>query len=70
MSERELRGVVTVGLLGTLEEVGWSLRPGLARIWAGERDSEAVSGCAGVPVPLSSLRRVLVGRYCPQLTSG
>lgn len=43
-----MRGVVTVGLLGTLEEVGWKLRPGLTRIWQGERDSDKVWH-SGVP---------------------
>jgi hypothetical protein len=47
VDERQLRGVVAFGLLGTLEEVGWELRPGVAAIWAGERDADAVAAMAG-----------------------
>jgi hypothetical protein len=43
VDEHELRGVVTIGLLGTLEEVGWDIRAGVERIWAGERDGDALS---------------------------
>lgn len=48
VDEKELLGVITVGLLGTLEEVGWSIRGGLEHIWAGERDSEVVVEGLGV----------------------
>lgn len=40
VDERELRGVVAVGLLGTLEEVGWNIKQGVEMIWQGERDIE------------------------------
>jgi hypothetical protein len=43
VEERELRGVVAVGLLGTLEEVGWDLREGVAAIWGGARDGDALA---------------------------
>lgn len=42
--ERELRGVIAVALLGTLEEVGWTLRPALAALWGGERNLAVLTG--------------------------
>lgn len=42
VDDLQLQGVVTMGLLGTLEEVGWQIRDGVHRIWQGERDTEAV----------------------------
>jgi hypothetical protein len=47
VDERELRGLVAVGLLGTLEEVGWRLRDGVAAIWKGERDGGALGSALG-----------------------
>ncbi len=46
VDERELRGVVAVSLLGTLEEVGWQLRSGLLALWGGERNIEVIAGGA------------------------
>lgn len=43
LAEKELKGVATVGLLGTLEEVGFNIRPQVLRIWAGERGAELAS---------------------------
>jgi hypothetical protein len=43
VDERQLRGLVAVGLIGTLEEVGWQLRPHLAALWRGERDAEVLT---------------------------
>jgi len=59
VDERELRGIVAVGLLGTLEEVGWELREGVAAIWAGERDGEAVARRAKDAKQASALAAVL-----------
>jgi hypothetical protein len=59
VDERELRGVVTFGLLGTLEEVGWELRDGVAAIWGGERDAEAVEKLAKDPKQAAALAAVL-----------
>jgi hypothetical protein len=47
VDERELRGIVAVGLLGTLEEVGWELRENLLKLWAGERDVEVLTAGVG-----------------------
>lgn len=47
VDERELRGVVAVGLLGTLEEVGWQLREKLLTLWAGERDLDVLTAGVG-----------------------
>lgn len=47
VDERELRGVVAVGLLGTLEEVGWQLREPLLSLWAGERDLDKLTAGTG-----------------------
>lgn len=47
VDERELRGIVAVGLLGTLEEVGWQLREKLLTLWAGERDVEVLTAGVG-----------------------
>ncbi|KXZ44791.1 hypothetical protein GPECTOR_62g906 [Gonium pectorale] len=44
LSEKELKGVARVGLLGTLEEVGFNIRHRLLRIWAGERGAELAAG--------------------------
>jgi hypothetical protein len=44
LDDGELRGVVAVGLLGTLEEVGFAaLRGRVRRVWAGERDVSLLS---------------------------
>jgi hypothetical protein len=44
LDDAELRGVVAVGLLGTLEEVGFAaLRGRVRRVWAGERDVAELS---------------------------
>jgi hypothetical protein len=47
VEERELRGLVAVSLLGTLEEVGWQLREQLLALWAGERDLDALTAGVG-----------------------
>ncbi|GLI67934.1 hypothetical protein VaNZ11_012262 [Volvox africanus] len=44
LAEKELKGVAKVGLLGTLEEVGFNIRPQLLRIWSGERGAELAAG--------------------------
>ncbi|KAG2454691.1 hypothetical protein HYH02_000529 [Chlamydomonas schloesseri] len=44
LAEKELRGVAQVGLLGTLEEVGFNIRHQLERIWAGERGADLAAG--------------------------
>ncbi|KAG2484308.1 hypothetical protein HYH03_016851 [Edaphochlamys debaryana] len=44
LAEKELKGVARFGLLGTLEEVGFNIRPQLERIWAGERGAELAAG--------------------------
>jgi len=47
LDDAELRGVVAVGLLGTLEEVGFAaLRSRVRRVWQGERDVAALSAGA------------------------
>ncbi|GFR52983.1 hypothetical protein Agub_g15672 [Astrephomene gubernaculifera] len=40
LAEKELKGVAQVGLLGTLEEVGFNIQPQLHRIWSGEHGAE------------------------------
>lgn len=59
VDERELRGVVAVGLLGTLEEVGWDLRGGVAAIWGGERDAESLAKSAKDGKQASALASIL-----------
>ncbi|GBF95142.1 hypothetical protein Rsub_07726 [Raphidocelis subcapitata] len=59
VDERELRGVVAFGLLGTLEEVGWELRDGVAAIWGGERDAEALAARAADARQAAALSAVL-----------
>jgi hypothetical protein len=59
VDERELRGVVAVGLLGTLEEVGWELRAGVAAIWGGERDAGALAARARDARQAAALSAVL-----------
>ncbi|GLC36818.1 hypothetical protein PLESTB_000779500 [Pleodorina starrii] len=44
LAEKELRGVAQVGLLGTLEEVGFNIRHQLLRIWSGERGADLAAG--------------------------
>ncbi|EFJ48396.1 hypothetical protein VOLCADRAFT_104782 [Volvox carteri f. nagariensis] len=44
LAEKELKGVAQVGLLGTLEEVGFNVRHQLLRIWSGERGAELAAG--------------------------
>ena len=44
VDEQNLRGVVSVGLLGALEEVGWNLKGPLEAIWSGERDLAVLTG--------------------------
>lgn len=58
VDERELRGVVAVGLLGTLEEVGWQLRAPLLSLWAGERDLDKLTAGAG-PREAAALTAIL-----------
>lgn len=58
VDERELRGVVAVGLLGTLEEVGWQLREPLLSLWAGERDLDKLTADVG-PRESSALTAIL-----------
>ncbi|KAG1663894.1 hypothetical protein FOA52_014707 [Chlamydomonas sp. UWO 241] len=45
ISQKELKGVATTGLLGTLEEVGFNIRSQVTRIWAGEHDHALVTAC-------------------------
>lgn len=47
VEERELRGLAAVGLLGTLEEVGWTIRDKVLALWAGERDEAVLSAGLG-----------------------
>jgi hypothetical protein len=42
VEDLQLRGVVTMGLIGTLEEVGWDIRAGIHAIWQGGREAEVV----------------------------
>eukprot|EP00878_Enallax_costatus_P029237 GHUV01031683.1.p1 GENE.GHUV01031683.1~~GHUV01031683.1.p1 ORF type:complete len:365 (+),score=172.27 GHUV01031683.1:103-1095(+) len=58
VDERELRGVVAVGLLGTLEEVGWQLRDPLLSLWAGERDIDKLTADVG-PREAAALTAIL-----------
>eukprot|EP00879_Flechtneria_rotunda_P012689 GHRR01013250.1.p1 GENE.GHRR01013250.1~~GHRR01013250.1.p1 ORF type:complete len:462 (+),score=209.55 GHRR01013250.1:375-1760(+) len=58
VDERELRGVVAVSLLGTLEEVGWQLREKLLSLWAGERDIEQLTKDVG-PKEAAALTAIL-----------
>jgi hypothetical protein len=44
VDESNLRGVVSISLLGSLEEVGWNLRGPLEAIWSGERDLAVLTG--------------------------
>ncbi len=46
LPQKELKGVAQVTLLGTLEEVGFKIRPQVERIWAGEARGGGVSGQA------------------------
>ena len=41
VQQKELKGVAMVGLLGTLEEVGFNIRAQVLRIWAGEGEQRA-----------------------------
>jgi hypothetical protein len=59
VDEVELRGVVATGLLGTLEEVGWELRSGVAAIWGGQRDADALAAGAQDDKHGSALAAVL-----------
>lgn len=36
VQQKELKGVAMIGLLGTLEEVGFNIRAQVQRIWAGK----------------------------------
>jgi hypothetical protein len=58
VDERELRGLVAVGLLGTLEEVGWQLRGPLLALWSGERDLDALCAAVG-PKEGAALQAIL-----------
>ncbi|WIA19149.1 hypothetical protein OEZ85_003797 [Tetradesmus obliquus] len=58
VEERELRGLVAVGLLGTLEEVGWQLRQPLLALWGGERDLDALTEGVG-PREAAALTMIL-----------
>eukprot|EP00201_Polytomella_parva_P012680 CAMPEP_0175059724 /NCGR_PEP_ID=MMETSP0052_2-20121109/12592_1 /TAXON_ID=51329 ORGANISM="Polytomella parva, Strain SAG 63-3" /NCGR_SAMPLE_ID=MMETSP0052_2 /ASSEMBLY_ACC=CAM_ASM_000194 /LENGTH=167 /DNA_ID=CAMNT_0016325307 /DNA_START=194 /DNA_END=697 /DNA_ORIENTATION=+ len=42
LEEKELKGVAMVGLIGTLEEVGFDIRKQIADIWRGERSADLV----------------------------
>lgn len=58
VDERELRGLAAVGLLGTLEEVGWTIRSNLLALWAGERDAEVLTAGLG-PREASAMSSIL-----------
>ena len=58
VDERELRGLAAVGLLGTLEEVGWTIRDKLLALWAGERDAEVLTAGLG-PREASAMNSIL-----------
>lgn len=58
VDERELRGLVAVGLLGTLEEVGWQLRDKLLALWSGERDLDVLTADVG-PKEAAALQSIL-----------
>lgn len=58
VEERELRGLAAVGLLGTLEEVGWTIRDKLLALWAGERDAEVLTAGLG-PRESSAMSAIL-----------
>jgi len=58
VEERELRGLAAVGLLGTLEEVGWTIRDKLLALWAGERDAEVLTAGLG-PREASAMTSIL-----------
>ncbi|GAX77519.1 hypothetical protein CEUSTIGMA_g4963.t1 [Chlamydomonas eustigma] len=45
LQQKELKGVAVVGLLGTLEEVGFKIQEQVHRIWAGERDHSLITEC-------------------------
>eukprot|EP00882_Tetradesmus_deserticola_P011730 GHRQ01012410.1.p1 GENE.GHRQ01012410.1~~GHRQ01012410.1.p1 ORF type:complete len:342 (+),score=189.43 GHRQ01012410.1:141-1166(+) len=47
VEEVELRGLVAVSLLGTLEEAGWQLREKLLAVWAGDRDLDTLTAGVG-----------------------
>ncbi|GFH22528.1 uncharacterized protein HaLaN_20004, partial [Haematococcus lacustris] len=42
LQQKELKGMAMVGLLGTVEEVGFNIRHQVQRIWAGERDEAMI----------------------------
>jgi hypothetical protein len=58
VEERELRGLAAVGLLGTLEEVGWTIRDKLLALWGGERDEEVLTAGLG-PREASAMASIL-----------
>lgn len=45
VQQKELKGVAMIGLLGTLEEVGFNIRAQVQRIWAGKPQLPAKVGC-------------------------
>jgi hypothetical protein len=58
VEERELRGLAAVGLLGTLQEVGWTIRDKILSLWAGERDEEVLTAGLG-PREASAMSAIL-----------
>jgi hypothetical protein len=58
VEERELRGLAAVGLLGTLEEVGWTIRDKVLALWAGERDEAVLSAGLG-PREVTAISSIL-----------
>jgi hypothetical protein len=58
VEERELRGLAAVGLLGTLEEVGWTIRDKVLALWAGERDEAVLTAGLG-PREASAMSAIL-----------
>lgn len=58
VEERELRGLAAVGLLGTLEEVGWTIRDKVLALWGGERDEAVLTAGLG-PREASAISSIL-----------
>lgn len=58
VEERELRGLAAVGLLGTLEEVGWTIRDKVLALWGGERDEAVLTAGLG-PREASAMASIL-----------
>lgn len=58
VDEKQLRGLAAVGLLGTLEEVGWTIRDKLLALWGGERDEAVLTAGLG-PREASAMASIL-----------